>query len=145
MNKDMIEKLPEILRLHKMWINGEVGGTRANLRGADLREADLSGASLPDFQIVPKEGDLIGWKRLKYGVICKVLIPSDAKRTSSLVGRKCRAEFVKVLSGPGESSMGGIYKEEEFYRPDAYDDDIRVECTNGVHFFITKKEAEEYR
>ena len=39
-------KLKEILEKHKMWLNGEEGGERANLRGADLRWANLSGANL---------------------------------------------------------------------------------------------------
>ena len=42
------KKLDEILRLHKMWLNGEEEGKRANLRGADLRDADLQGADLRD-------------------------------------------------------------------------------------------------
>jgi hypothetical protein len=25
-----------------------------------------------------------------------------------------------------------------------YDPDIRVECVNGIHFFMTKEEAEEF-
>ena len=50
------KKLDEILRLHKMWLNGEEEGERANLRdanlqgaslqGTDLRGADLQGAAL---------------------------------------------------------------------------------------------------
>ena len=44
-------KLKKILEKHKMWLNGEEGGERAdlsgvNLREADLRVADLSGANL---------------------------------------------------------------------------------------------------
>ena len=44
-------KLKEILEKHKMWLNDEEGGERANLsradlRGADLREANLSRADL---------------------------------------------------------------------------------------------------
>lgn len=39
-------ELFEILRKHKMWLYGELGGERADLRGADLSEADLSGADL---------------------------------------------------------------------------------------------------
>ncbi len=27
---------------------------------------------------------------------------------------------------------------------DSFDDDIRLECTNGIHFFMTKEEAEEW-
>ena len=38
--------LTEIIRLHKCWKNGEDGGVRADLSGADLRFADLSGADL---------------------------------------------------------------------------------------------------
>ena len=40
------KKLDEILRLHKMWLNGEEEGKRADLRGADLRGADLWDADL---------------------------------------------------------------------------------------------------
>ena len=71
-------------------------------------------------------------------------MPSGAKRTSSLVGRKCRAEYVKVLEGSGISRRGGEYKEGKLVYPDSYDDDIRVECTHGIHFFMTREEAEEW-
>ena len=45
------DELAEILNKHKMWLNGEVGGIRADLYGtdlhmADLCEADLRGANL---------------------------------------------------------------------------------------------------
>ena len=39
-------KLKEILEKHKMWFNGEEGGERADLSGAELRGADLRGANL---------------------------------------------------------------------------------------------------
>ena len=39
-------KLKEILKKHKMWLNGEEGGERANLRSADLIGAELIGADL---------------------------------------------------------------------------------------------------
>mgnify|MGYP002737178377 CR=1 FL=1 len=117
----------------------------ADLYGADLYGAYLRGAILPPFQLCPEEGDFIAWKKVSGGIL-KLLIPAGAKRTSSLVGRKCRAEYVKVLSGQGVSTHDGI----TFYQPDAivyadkYDDDIRVECAHGIHFFMTKREAEEY-
>ena len=44
MNKDVLN---EILKKHKMWLDNENGGTRADLRGADLREADLDFSCLP--------------------------------------------------------------------------------------------------
>ena len=39
-------ELAEILNKHKMWLNGEFGGIRADLYGTDLRMADLRGANL---------------------------------------------------------------------------------------------------
>lgn len=40
------EELSMILYKHKKWLNSEDGGERANLGGANLREADLHGADL---------------------------------------------------------------------------------------------------
>jgi len=117
----------------------------AYLEGANLYGANLEGAYLPHFQICPEEGSFIAWKKVKGGVV-KLLVPAEAKRTSSLVGRKCRAEFAVVIEGSGISTHDGKteYKPGVTVYPDKFDDDIRVECTSGIHFFITRKEAEEY-
>ena len=40
------KNLNEVLEAHKKWLNGEDGGERADLSGANLREVDLSGAAL---------------------------------------------------------------------------------------------------
>ena len=40
------EEIKKVLELHKKWLNNEQSGGRANLSGADLREANLSGANL---------------------------------------------------------------------------------------------------
>ena len=40
--------IKEILKKHKMWLNNEIGGKRANLRDADLWGADLCGVNLRD-------------------------------------------------------------------------------------------------
>ncbi len=127
----------------------------ANLQGANLQGADLQGANLPAFQIVPEEGELIVYKKLELGLIAQLKIPAEAKRINSLVGRKCRAEFAivlaittpegkEVIEGISKHDNGYVYKVGETIKPDKYDDDIRVECTSGIHFFITKKEAGEY-
>ena len=42
MNND---KLKEILRLHDLWLNGDLKGVCANLSGADLSGANLRGAN----------------------------------------------------------------------------------------------------
>ena len=123
----------------------------ANLSRADLSWADLSWANLPKFQI-PQEGSLVVWKKLAGGVLCKMLIPEEARRTATLVGRKCRAEYVKVLELVNCSETVACdkhtgntpYEVGKIVRPDSYNDDIRIECTNGIHFFLTREEAEEY-
>jgi uncharacterized protein YjbI with pentapeptide repeats len=126
----------------------------ANLSVANLSRADLSGANTdnkttwPHFKICPEIGSFLAWKKTTMGVI-KIRIPKDAKRTSSLVGRKCRAEFVKVIGGPGvggsSPTHGNLtYNKGEIVRADKFDDDIRVECTSGIHFYMTRKEAEEH-
>ena len=118
---------------------------RVNLRCADLEGANIENAKLPDFQLPPEKGPFIAYKKVNSGVI-EILIPEDAKRTSSLVSRKCRASHVKVLEGSGFSSTHTKkkleYKEGEVVYADSYNDDIRVDCTFGIHFFMTRKEAE---
>jgi hypothetical protein len=121
----------------------------ADLLGANLRGADLRDANLPAFQICPTEGDFTAWKKTISGAI-KIQIPASAKRTSSLIGRKCRAEFVVTLETPTGKPMKSRHDQETGYTPgmttypDAYDGDIRIECTNGIHFFMTKEEADNY-
>ena len=46
MNSFTKEQLIEVLARHKMWLNNEVGGVRANLHSADLSYADLRSANL---------------------------------------------------------------------------------------------------
>lgn len=168
-----IKQLKEILRLHNLWTKGIPEGKRAylegtnlyraNLKGVNLRGAYLSrinlegaclegayleGVNLPHFQICPQEGSFVAYKKTTQGVI-KLLIPEDAKRTNSLVGRKCRASKVVVLGGEGVGGTGThykgiIYEEGKTIECVDYDPDIRVECTKGIHFFMTEKEAQEW-
>jgi len=142
--------------------NAQVSGASfigANFRNADLigvdflntdlRDADLTDARLPYFQICPEVGSFVAYKRLEYDVLATLEIPGDARRTSSLVGRKCRAEFAKVIAlsagaKKGISRKGLVYHIGEMVYPDAYDPDIRFECTNGIHFFMMLREAVDY-
>jgi hypothetical protein len=119
----------------------------AKLRGADLNKKELA-AILATRTIVP-EGDLIVWKKIyKRGkfIICKLKIPADAKRVGGLIGRKCRAEFAIVLDGEGYSSHDNSfeYKVGKTVIPHEFDPNPMVECSGGIHFFLTKEEAEAY-
>lgn len=48
----MTEEIKEILKLHKLWLDNDPQGRRADLCGADLRGADLCAANL-DYSCLP--------------------------------------------------------------------------------------------
>ena len=129
--------------------------SRANLYGADLSGADLSGAEnaslvLAKQRICPSEGAFVGWKKLNGNVIAKLVIPHDAERMNALGSRKCRASkaFVHEIFGATEAydkhSGKLLYKQGCEVIPDKFDSDIRVECSHGIHFFLTKEEAIDF-
>ena len=147
----------------------------ANLNDANLRNADLSGANLSRANLCcaslrnvkcdehtafyalqcPEEGSFIGYKKA-HGYIVKLEILADAKR-SSATSRKCRCSAAKVLSittvdGSEEvkeiasdRDSDFIYRVGEIVRVDNFDEDRWNECSTGIHFFITRREAEQYR
>ena len=131
----------------------------ANLYGANLSGANLSGANLygalhaeltiAQTRILPDEGAVIGWKKCRGGVIVKLLVPEGAKRSHAF-GRKCRAEWVEVLEvfgadvGVSLHDAATKYRKGEVVRPDSFSDNWRDECAPGIHFFITRIEAENY-
>ena len=127
--------------------------TNADLRNANLKDANLYGANLQDLLIshtsICPEGTLIGWKKCRNNVIVKLEIPAEAKRSNS-TGRKCRAEYAKVLEVIGakiatsQHDSAVIYKAGKIIYPDKWDDNRWDECSNGIHFFITRLEAENY-
>ena len=131
----------------------------ANLRSADLRYADLGYANLRSAKnaklavamtrILP-EGDIIGWKKCKDDIIVKLLIPAKAKRSHAF-GRKCRAEYAQVLQvykakeaySTYENSF--VYRKGETVKPTTtWDKDFTNECSSGIHFYITREEAEAH-
>jgi hypothetical protein len=132
----------------------------ANLRGANLRGANLADAALHDanlssakglaaFKVCPEVGQFVGFKKVNGGSIITLLIPADAKRVNAYGSRKCRAEFAYVLRVDDPTHAltaynGFVYPTSGLVTPDSFDPDPRVECSNGIHFFITKEEAIEY-
>jgi hypothetical protein len=120
----------------------------ANLRYADLRSAKNAELATAMTRILP-EGDLIGWKKCQGSVIVKLRIPSEAKRSHAF-GRKCRAEYVDVLEVFGADHGVSMHDGETKYAagervtPDKFDENWVDECSSGIHFFITRPEAEAY-
>ena len=124
----------------------------AHLQGANLRGADLRGAHYYFLQC-PEEGSFIGWKKCKNNLIVKLEIPANAKR-SSATSRQCRASeayVIAIYSGENEVKEAVsvhyskfIYKLGETVKVDNFDEDRFNECSAGIHFFITRQEAENY-
>lgn len=78
------------------------------------------------------------------------MIPSDAKRLNAFGSRKCRASKVRCVELLGDTEgydmLTGrlLYKVGDEVVPDSFDEDLREECSNWIHFFITRIEAEMY-
>ena len=136
----------------------------ADLQGADLRGADLQGANLRGAKdadraiaytrILP-EGQIIGYKKGSKGEIIKLSIPADARRSHAF-GRKCRAEFADVLeitlNGDSiQTATNGTHDKRIPYvvgqrvTADKWDENWMEECSHGIHFFITRIEAEDWQ
>lgn len=113
----------------------------------------------------PEYGSFIAWKSCFYGpfgrpsqAIVKLQIPEDAKR-SSATERKCRASKAIVLDIRDNSDEpldpstivrscydpGFFYRVGETIEVKDFDEDRFRECAPGIHFFITKQEALNYR
>ena len=144
----------------------------ADLRGADLRGAYLSGAKNLDsvnyneqtsfFALqCPETGAFTAWKKALVAgrgdaCIVELQVPSDAKR-SSATSRKCRVSKAKVLSiksidgkedfekAIAQYDNSFVYEVGQFVEPkNGFGEDRWVECDEGIHCFITRKEAEVY-
>jgi hypothetical protein len=134
----------------------------ADLSGADLSDANLSGADLsgaeniPDYvsatTLIVPDGDLIVYKSLMYDAIAALKIPKEARR-SNATGRKCRAEYAEVLaieSKGGDALKEGcsrfdqsfIYRVGETVYPNLWCEDRWQTCAGGIHFYLTRYEAE---
>jgi hypothetical protein len=127
----------------------------ANLYGVNLSEANLTNAKLPNYKILPEEGPFYAYKKVMNTIIT-LYIPRSAERISSLVGRKCRVSKAKVVKIEflddvkteklvSNHDNKTEYQLNKWIKPNKFDDDIRIECTSGIHCFITKKEAINYQ
>ena len=88
---------------------------------------------------------MVGYKKLANGTICKLEIPSGAV-VFCINGSKCRTNKAKVLDGEGLSIKDPLfaYKKGRTVSVKDFSLQYNVECDSGIHFFKTKKEAEDY-
>ena len=128
--------------------------TSANLTSANLTSTDLTSAVNAELAIartrtIPSEGSIVGWKKCSSGVLVKIKVPDDAKRSNAF-GRKCRAAFVDVLQVVNAEFGISIHDGKTRYEVgqrvncDKWNDDWQEECAGGIHFYITKEEAEAH-
>ena len=128
--------------------------SNTNLYGADLYGARIDAVALARQKIVP-DGTLVVWKKLSEGVVAQLEIPNDAQRTNAIGSRKCRSSAAVVVAlfkdgvlfdGEAFDRHAGKtrYKAGEVVLPDSYDDSALIECSNGIHWFLTREEAEAY-
>ena len=136
----------------------------ADLRGADLRSANLCGANISNVKadsttamFFPQcpDGEFVGYKKTE-GKIVKLLIPSDAKRSSATT-LKCRCSKAKVLEiqeldgSPSDVKevrsdfdKSFVYRIGETVSVKDFDEDRWDECSKGIHFFISRDAAVSY-
>ena len=139
----------------------------ANLRGAKLFDTDLRGAKLTDvttneitigfYPQCPEEGSFIAYKKARLDKIVVLKIPEDAKRSSATTF-KCRcdkAEVLRIENLDGSISdlkeVSSAYNNDFVYRvgetvfADSFDENRWNECSNGIHFFISRELARKYK
>ena len=135
----------------------------ANLTGADLTRAylyraDLTNADLTNTIIDEKEQcrkgivltePMIGYKKARGGKIITLEIPIGAK-VFSINNDKRRTNKAKVIDMQGETELSSWYNTNFKYHVEDkieikdFDEMYNVECSTGIHFFLTRKEAKNY-
>jgi hypothetical protein len=131
-----------------------------NLYGADLRGANLYGAVgltvrlCAQFRSCPPSGDFTGWKKGGDGELIKLKIPWFSRRVNAIESRKCRCEMAIVMSIEKNGKKivecvsgydpNTVYRVGEHVCCDKYDASWLVECSGGIHFFMTQQEALDY-
>ena len=121
-----------------------------DLRGCDLRGVQYDGETLFFALQCPEQGSFIAWKKSQ-GKIVKLRVTENALRSSATT-RKCRcseAEVLEIDDGKLQEICSGydesfVYKVGEIVKVDDFDTDRWNECSTGIHFFITRQEAEKY-
>lgn len=128
---------------------GDITPNSYSLENASFKDGTEAKLFAARMTIVP-EGDIVGWKKCCDDVIVKLLIPKRAKR-SSAGGRKCRASYARVLQVFGAKTGVSLYDERVTYtkgkliKPkNGFDTNRFDECAPGIHFFLTREEAEAY-
>ena len=138
--------------------------TGANLSYANLTVADLTGtnltyANLTNTILDEKEQCRKGivltepmtvYKKSDEGKIITLEMPVGAK-VFSINNNKRRTNKAKVIDMQGETELSSMYDASFKYHVGDeiniidFDDNYNVECSTGIHFFLTREEAENFK
>ena len=150
-------------------IGKKISLSSADLRSADLRSADLSSADLRSanlssaknselamarIQFIPATGAFIGWEKCLDERIVKLAISASAKRSHG-AERKCRCSKAKTLeiwSADGKPldeaislyDSNFVYRKGKVVEVANFDEDRWNVCGAGIHFYLTRLEAEAH-
>lgn len=135
---------------------------KKQFKSSVVRDSDFNKCIVPD-------GDITGWKKCIYDqetndwgelleyktCLVQLLIPKRALRSNAF-DRKCRASYAKVVKVYNKSGLAYSwyaadnqsrfqYKAGKTVRPRGkFSKEWMEECESGVHFFISRAEAEDY-
>ena len=144
------EELKEILEQHKLWMDSnEEEGKRADLELAVLTDTILDEKEQCRKGIVLTE-PMIGYKNSNEYKIITLEIPIGSK-VFSINNNKRRTNKAKVIDVQGEIELSSIYYADFKYHVGDeidiidFDENYNVECGEGIHFFLTREEAENLK
>lgn len=139
--------------------------TGCNICGADLYAAVLENANLTDvrsdentqwFRLhCPETGPFVAYKKCVYDRIVQLLVPADAKRTSSTYPT-CRCNKAKVLTIKSFDETeefdeawslvdeNFVYRKGQWVEVKNFNEDRWFDSTTGIHFWMSREEAMQY-
>jgi uncharacterized protein YjbI with pentapeptide repeats len=116
---------------------------KIDLSGANLSLADLSGANL--FRATLTGANLTGATLTGANLSLADLSGATLFR-ATLTGANLSSAtlFRATLTGATLTGANLSLADLSDVKPDSYDPNPLLECSSGIHFFITKQEAEDY-
>ncbi|MQS89904.1 pentapeptide repeat-containing protein [Companilactobacillus mishanensis] len=141
-----------------------------NLKNADISGADLFHSMLENADLTgiisdektkhfrmhcPEKGAFLGYKKCFNFKIVKLLIPADARRTSA-TANSCRCDKAKVMTiddmythEPYDEAISYvdpnfIYRQGHWIEANNFNPNRWVDSTGGIHYWMTREEAEGY-
>ena len=134
----------------------------ARFNGANMEDIDIRGSAIDDEavegaknlfipMVCPEEGSFIAWMKCRDEKIVKIQVPDNASRTGG-TRYSCRASEVLVLDiFEGDTSCDEavsiddenlVFRKGELVKDNEEFDPSLLHNGEGIHFFITRAEAE---